>query len=453
MTAIWRIATLTFVVVAAAALMWGFGEMRAKEDAQRMLGARYQQAFFAAVDHVENVEVLLSKAMVATTPQQVAQVFSDLREQAWAAQANLNQLPLLQGTLMRTSQFLTQVGDFGFAVARKAVEGSPPDADTQELIRVMKNEAAVLSAALNEIHRDSADGAMPWMEIQRRANRTLRQESKELDETNFTRLERHFEQIPVIQYDGPFSDHILQRKPKGLVGPEITEAQAEEAALSFAPLENRSEFVASVVRRVDGEIEAYGVEIRPQRSEDPAFVLDVTVKGGHVVWMLDREPASETKIALGDAVERAREFLARRGFENMTSTYAAMSDHRAVIPFVPKVDDVLIYPDLVKVSVNLETGQVAGFEALGYLMSHTERQLERPKITADEALEQVSGELATKGEPRLALIPLETLEEVLTWEIEATLGDERFLIYINADDGSQERILRLVETEEGSKTL
>src|SRR5690606_4277672 len=103
----------------------------------------------------------------------------------------------------------TQVGDFGFSVARKAAEGVPPDADAQELIRIMKNEAAVLSAALHEIHRESADGRMPWSEMRREANRRLRSESKELDEGRFTRLEQHFEQIPVIQYDGPFSDHIL----------------------------------------------------------------------------------------------------------------------------------------------------------------------------------------------------------------------------------------------------
>ena len=453
MKALWRNAAILLAVAFAVALAWGLGQMRAREDAERMLSAQYQQAFFAAVDHVENVEVLLSKALVASTPEQVAQIFSDLREQAWAAQASLNRLPLLQGTLMRTSKFLTQVGDFGFSVARKAAQGVPPDGDTQELIRAMKDEARVLSAALGEIRREASGGPMPWEEVRRRANRTLREESKQLDESFFARLDQHFEQIPVIQYDGPFSDHILQREPKGLTGPEITEAQAEEAALSFAPLEGREDFEAVVTRRVRGEIEAYGVELRRRGSEDPVFVLDVAVKGGHVVWMLDREPASETKIRLEDAVERAKEFLEARGYENMVPTHAAFSDHRAVIPFVPEVDGVLIYPDLVKVSVNMETGKVAGFEALGYLMSHTERQLGRPKLSAAQALERVGGELDVRGEPRLALIPLETLEEVLTWEVEATLDGERFLIYVNAENGDQERILRLVETEEGEKTL
>jgi len=453
MSTIWKAATGVLVALAVFALLWGYGEMRARADAERMLDARYQQAFFAAVDHVENVEVLLSKALVTTSPKQVAQIFSDLREQAWAAQGYLGQLPLLQGTLMRTSQFLTQVGDFAFSVARKAAEGVPPDTDAQELIRLMKEEAAVLSAALNEVQRESADGRMPWSEIRRRANRTLRSESKELDESHFARLERHFEQIPVIQYDGPFSDHILQRKPKGLVGPEITEAQAEEIALAFAPLEDRNDFAARVVRRVHGEIEAYGVEITPRDGEDPAYVLDVAVKGGHVVWMLDREPAARSVVSLDEAVERAREFLSARGFESMVPTYAAVAGHRAVIPFVPEVGGVRIYPDLVKVTVNLETGKPAGFEALGYLMVHTDRNLPEPRITKEEALERVNPVLRTSGEPRLALIPLETLEEVLTWEVEAFLDGEQFLIYVNAETGDEERILRLVHTEEGAKTL
>ena len=54
----------------------------------------------------------------------------------------------------------------------------------------------------------------------------------------------------------------------------------------------------------------------------------------------------------------------------MVPTYAMRADNIAVIPFAPEIDDVLIYPDLIKVNVALDNGEVVGYEALGYIMSH-----------------------------------------------------------------------------------
>ena len=58
----------------------------------------------------------------------------------------------------------------------------------------------------------------------------------------------------------------------------------------------------------------------------------------------------------------------------MEPTYVSEAEKRRVIPFVPSQDGVRIYPDQVKVSVALDDGEVVGFEALGYLMAHTERR-------------------------------------------------------------------------------
>ena len=57
------------------------------------------------------------------------------------------------------------------------------------------------------------------------------------------------------------------------------------------------------------------------------------------------------------------------------------------------------------------------------------------------------------GEVRLAVIPTETLDEVLTWEVPASYGGDRFLVYINAQTGDEEQILRIVRTSEGETTL
>ena len=293
---------------------------------------------------------------------------------------------------------------------------------------------------------------MPWEEVRRRASRALG--GREAPSApGFDRIEDHFEQLPVIQYDGPFSDHVLQRKPKGLTGEPVSERRAEEIALEFSPLGPKGELVATAEQRVNGDVPGYRVALRRRGEEQPVAVMDVSEKGGHVVWMLALRDVKEARLSLDEAKRRAEAFLRERGFGPMAATYLSEAENQAVIPFVPEVDGVLVYPDLVKVTVALDDGEIVGFEALGYLMSHTEREIPEPALSAAEAKERISPQLTATGEPRLAIIPLDTLEEVFTWEVPATLGSDRYLVYINALTGREERILRLVETGEGTVSM
>ena len=86
-------------------------------------------------------------------------------------------------------------------------------------------------------------------------------------------------------------------------------------------------------------------------------------------------------------------------------------------------------------------------------MNHHERNIPKPRLTAAEARERVNDRLQLQGEPRLAIIPLETLQEVLCWEFRGTVDDNLFIVYINAVDGDEERILQVLDTPEGTLTL
>lgn len=450
----WRIGALIAGAAFAVVLVWGLSQMQARRDAETQLINRYQQAFFDSVGHVENVEVLLSKGVASSAPEQIARVFADLSREASSAQANLTQLPLQQGTLMRTSRFLTQVGDFAYTMTRRAAAGLPPNSDSNDLMERMRSEAALLSAALHQIQQEAGDGPMPWEELRRGANATLREDSKQIQQTGFTRLESHFQEIPTIQYDGPFSDHLLQRDPHGLVGENVTEARAEEIALRFVNGNGEDGDRAQAIRRVEGgDIPAYTVSVNPAGERRAEVVMDVSIKGGHIVWMIDKRRVASATLEVEEAIARAQRFLEERGFESMTPTYASQADNKATIPFVPEIDGVRIYPDLLKVTVALDDGSIVGYEALGYLMSHRERELETPQVTAEEARQKVSARLNVTQEPRLALIPQPTLDEVLTWEVGATQGEELFLVYINAMDGTEEQVLRIVQTSEGDLAL
>ncbi|MGI6609270.1 MAG: germination protein YpeB [Limnochordia bacterium] len=453
-----RIAAAVAGVVLVLTVAWGVSQFSARRASERQLAAGYQERFFEAVAHVENIEVLLGKAVVALAPAKRSNelsvtLLSDLWRQAFAAQANLTQLPLLQGTLMRTGKYLTQVGDFGYMLARKI--GAGESVDTEELAKLeeFRRDAAVINEAMQQAQVSAARGTMPWSDLRQKTNTRLSQRSKQVDEDQFARLEKQAAEFPTIIYDGPFSDHVVQQKPKGLTGSPVSETKADEIAVSFMEKATKERFVSEVIGKVDGPLPAYQMRIRRVGQGQEIARLDITRTGGHVIWMLNPRQVQRPTLTLEEAGRKAKDFLVAMGFQHIVPTYANKADGWAVIPFAPVQEGVIIYPDLIKVTVALDSGDIAGFEAVGYIMNHHERSLAKPKVTAKEALKSVSPELNLIGEPHLALIPLETLEEVLTYEVKGQIGDQTYANYVDALSGELIRILQIVDTPEGPQAI
>lgn len=454
----WRAATAAAGLLFVLATAWGVSQYNAKQASERELTARYQERFFEAVGNVDNIEVLLAKGTQAVAPKKLSSelsvsLFSDLWRQAFTAQANLNQLPLLQGTLMRTSKFLTQVGDFGYYVVRKVGAGSSLSGEDKKKLNEFRMEAAVVNSALREAQAKASTGIMPWGELRRDTNRQLSGKSREVDDTDFTRLEKQAVEFPTIIYDGPFSDNVVQRKPKGLTGPNVSDGKAESIALDFVPLQQKDGYVAETIGKVDGDVPAYQIQIRKAGRKSEMARIDVSQKGGHVIWMLNSRAITQPKLTLEQAGRKAKDFLVSRGLKDIVPTYANQADGRAIIPFAPVQNGVIIYPDLVKVTVALDTGEIVGYEALGYLMNHHVRTLPKPAITPKEALDSVSPDLQITGEPQLALIPLETLKEVLTYEIKGKADNAFYANYVDVRTGKLVRILQIVDTPEGMQAI
>ena len=112
---------------------------------------------------------------------------------------------------------------------------------------------------------------------------------------------------------------------------------------------------------------------------------------------------------------------------------------------------IVMYPDLIKLKVALDTGEVLGIETQGYLNSHTERKIPENLISKEKAKEVLNKELQIESE-NLAIIPTEWKTEVLCWEFKGKVEDNEFLLYINAETGKEEDILVIVNTPDGTLT-
>ena len=111
-----------------------------------------------------------------------------------------------------------------------------------------------------------------------------------------------------------------------------------------------------------------------------------------------------------------------------------------------------MYPDLIKVKVALDNGDILGVETTRYLNNHTTRDISNVKITKEQAKENLNKDLNIESEG-LAVIPTEWQTEILCYEFKGKVDDTEFLVYINAENGREEDILVIKDTPNGILTM
>ena len=164
--------------------------------------------------------------------------------------------------------------------------------------------------------------------------------------------------------------------------------------------------------------------------------------------MRDRH-IEEEKLSLSDAKKKASAFLKENGFSNMRESYYEVMGGSVVINYAYEQDGYIVFPDLVKVKVALDDGEIIGFESRGYVMNHTYRNIPKPVIGEEDALKNVNSELEIK-DISMAVIPLEDGNEACCYQIKGVVSGRHFLIYVNTQTGDTEDVQILLENERGT---
>ena len=195
----------------------------------------------------------------------------------------------------------------------------------------------------------------------------------------------------------------------------------------------------------------YDFNVKINGEKDPNLVISISEKGGHVVFMNYNRTIEAESVTQERADEIGKKFLEEHDFPNMKETYYLKQDGIVTINYAYEQDGVTVYPDLIKLKIALDNGEVMGIETTGYLNSHEKRNIEEVQITKEQAKQSLNKELEIKSE-NLAIIPTQWKTEVLCWEFKGKVDETDFLVYINAKTGKEEDILVIVNTPNGTLT-
>ena len=389
----------------------------------------YSRSLEELLSGVNNISLILKKAEYTTSAKQLSNMAVQLLTEAENAKNALSRLPSGSGELTTLNRFLSQVGNYAMSVSKSLVDGAE-NTEYAENIKQLKSTAEKISDAIGEadITYGTAD---KWAaELDRKIGESVPQESLA---GALGTLEESLSDYPTLVYDGPYSDHILEKEPEMIKNAdEVSESKALEKAAEITGLKADE---LKFEEKASGKIAAY-------RFSGAGSVVTVSCRGGYPVYMRKTGKMGDFILEYRQALDKAKRYLEKIGLTGFTETYYFTDEGVCVINFAYQDGRTVCYTDLVKVGVALETS--------GYLSNHTDRAFESPAVTIEKAAEKVNKKLKIR-KTELTLIPTDAGGEVRCYEFLCETEDgQEILIYINAVTGEEERILILLKSDGGT---
>lgn len=406
----------------------------------------YNKSMYLAVSYINNVEVDLAKLLVTSTPKMSAVTLADIWKQANLAKECLEQIPVGQNSMANASKYLTQVSDFSYTLMKQNISDIKLTEEEYEKLKHIYEDSSKLSSKMSDIYDDLNAGRIKWDELEKIGNEKL----PDNDISNsISEVGKTFQNYEGLIYDGAFSDHLLSSEPKFLSQKEISEDDAkkyiEEVILNDEKID-KIEFKGES----NGKIELYNFDVTLDSKQKRT--ISITKNDCKLYLMIGDKNVKEQNISVDEAKKRGMEFLNKLGIDNMIETYYQKTENMIVINYAATQDGVILYPDLIKVKISLDDGKVYGVEAAGYIFNHTTRNNLRPSISQEKAKSILNSSLEIISSD-MALIPTESNSEILTYEFKGKIDNREFLIYINADNAREEKVLLVIDNKNGVLTM
>lgn len=420
-----------------------------RQDYRNYLQGEYSKNMYDLINNIENIEDNLGKSAVVNTKEQRMMIFEDIYRAATSANDKLNSLPIPVEASQDTTKFLSQVGDYSYSLVKANSDGRELSDEEYKTIERLEEQSNNLKNQLNNMLADINQGDIRWDEIRKKITGVMAAENKNFVSEKFANVKKQVVDYPALIYDGPFSDNVLDIKPKVNNLQEISEEEAKKLVRTFLG-ENQVANIES--RKVEGKqkIPAYSFTVTMKgRDKGENVVVEVSKHGGKLIYLLDNRMYSPPTINEEKATEICKKYLEKLGYKDMKATYKMNYEDNIVINYVRILDNISIYPEQIKVKIALDDGSITGLEGEKYLIAFDgERKIAQPKISKEEAAKAVSDRLKVNT-VKLAVVPTETNQEVLCYEFAGSNHNSDYIVYVNAENGKTQKILKIINTPNG----
>lgn len=422
---------------------WGYQEHQEKNAILIQAENTYQRAFHELTYHIDLLHDKIGSSLAMNSNDSLSPQLVEIWRITADAHANVGQLPLSLLPFNKTEEFLANIGNFTYRVAVRDLETDPLNEDELATLEGLYEQSGEIKDELRQVQHTALSNNLRWMDVQL----ALATEDEQMDNTivdGFQTVEKKVEGYSeAANFDTLIGDHTSEVHDYLFVNEEpLTEEEIIERSKEIFDV--KSDENLSITKSGDGaDISVYSVSYQ---NDQKYGYMDITEQGGHPITLLINRPINEKNLSLYDGLQEATNYLEEYGFDNMVVFQSTQYDNIGVYSFLYTEDDVRIHSDSVEIKIALDDGDILGLSAKNYLMNHRQREIPQPALSPEEAKEQVNSQVEIQEE-FLAIIDNEFGKEVLVYEFLGILNDDTFRIFINAMDGREEKVEKLMNSE------
>ena len=400
----------------------------------------YQSNFYSLLDSVNNLDNKLSKLNNSSSSSYQRKLLLEASSNASEAEISIASLPLSQNDIQDTVKMVNQISGYTTTLADKLAQGESLTDDDMQTLENVSQSVSALKIQLNEFARKLDKGYQildASMDIDADGNRFS---------TSLSSLKNNNVEYPTMIYDGPFSDSVVNSNIKGVTKEKVSKEKAQEHLESHFKSASSIEYVGTT----EGRFQTYNYRVT-NSSEEKLYVQSLQ-QGGDILTISGAGELGQASIDDTEAKNIALEFAKLNGIENGQVVWSDTIENNIYFNIAPTQNSIILYPDLVKVKVNLVSGTVVGYDATAYFTNHTDRSLSKGNLTLEEGEKKVP-EKFTIALTRFALVPLDYNREVVCVEVQAEDNENIFYFYYNVTNGNLENLLIVIETDNGNLLL
>ena len=396
----------------------------------------YKRSFYDLVDDVNNIELNLSKLAVATSSTIRQNYLTKICSLTNEAQSNLAILPLDHEIINETVKFVNTLGGFAFTLQQRLLTGGAITDDEMDTVEQLHATSLEIKYELNRLSVMLSGGYMIVDNVKdpQAGNTGFSSE--------FGSLSSQAVDYPQLIYDGPFSESITHKDIKGLDGEDVS---AEEAKQKLA--EWFAGYTISGGQEGGGVFDVYNFTLK---KSGQTIYAQVTKKGGKLLEFTSTKKAGALNKTEEEAIQTAEKFARDTlKIDGLKAVWSTTSNGFLYVNLCYMLDEsIVVYPDMIKVKVSRQTGDICGWEARSYYTNHTDRASRTPVFDPAIARASLDGKLVVLTQ-LMVLTPGEYVGEDFCYEFKCIYGGATYYVYVDAVTGEELKFLKVIETDDG----
>ncbi len=436
------VAVVSLVVILTCVMIAYYQIYNSSKQNANILEGVYASSYYSMVDNVNNLAVDVAKYSTLSTNQAKVETMTDIKGDCNYILAGLSVLPINEENVISATRFFNQVSGVCDAYSAQLNRGENLTQEQELIFDKIGLVVGEIKSNFNRQTESMVDGNFNFIDASVFDDEGFNELSVGMGDLTNSAID-----YPAMIFDGPFSTALETKEIKCLGEKEISKEDAEKF-LKETVYNNREDVEILFDKETNGDIDTFDFNIKVDNKK---FDAQVSKRGGLLITLSGYAEGGDAILGKNDAIATAEKFANRVGFENMKAVWTEINENVAYINLAPVENDIIMYPDLVKVKLDLTAKEIIGLEALNYAYNHVERNFEF-NLTPED-VESVLGFDYEVIKTSKAIIRLDGGKEIATYEFITERIDGVYFYYINANTKEIAKTMKLVTVKDVEKLI